>query len=298
MIIRSLVRRPGAVQCLVQRCRATPSPFSARNLHSKPTLDRHAELLQNGIPGLFTPKGFNIAYEQYHQHIVDGLNEATSGTEWENQEPKALVVEWARNPMTAYGFNMASMAFNNHFFFKGINTDPNTVSAPPTDLLPEINKHFTSLETLKETFLATADAMFGPGFVWLVQQDDTATRKLSILTTYLAGSPLAGAHWRRQSHDLNHHNADSYQGLNPVGSFGSAARQEPKLKKPLGGVDVVPLLCVNTWEHVWLQDYGIGGKRDYLEAWWDRIDWNKVRDNGDFRGANVPFSQGVRKFAF
>jgi Fe-Mn family superoxide dismutase len=185
------------------------------------------------------------------------------------------------------------MAFNNHFFFRGINTNPGTQSKPSTDLENQIRNDFSSLETLRETFLATAEAMFGPGFVWLVQTNDTQVGSLRILPTYLAGSPLSGAHYRRQSHDLNTHNADSYQALNTVGTFGSAAKQNTAAKKPLGGVDVVPLLCVNTWEHVWLQDYGVRGKRKYLEAWWDKIDWNWVLQN-----ATIAPRQTQRKFYY
>jgi Fe-Mn family superoxide dismutase len=171
------------------------------------------------------------------------------------------------------------MAFNNHFFFRGINADANIQSKPSTDLENQIRDDFSSLETLRETFLETAEAMFGPGFVWLVQTNDTQVGSLRILPTYIAGSPLSAAHYRRQSHDLNTHNADTYQALNSVGTFGSAAKQSTQPKRPLGGVDVVPLLCVNTWEHVWLQDYGVRGKRKFLEAWWDKIDWNWVRQN-------------------
>jgi superoxide dismutase len=144
------------------------------------------------------------------------------------------------------------MAFNNHFFFRGINADANIQSTPSTDLENQIRDDFSSLETLRETFLETAEAMFGPGFVWLVQTNDTQVGSLRILPTYIAGSPLSAAHYRRQSHDLNTHNADTYQALNSVGTFGSAAKQSTQPKRPLGGVDVVPLLCVNTWEHVWL----------------------------------------------
>jgi len=43
-----------------------------------------------------------------------------------------------------------------------------------------------------------------------------------------------------------------------------------------GGADVVPVLCVNTWEHAWMVDWGVAGKRKFLEAWWDRIDWEQV----------------------
>lgn len=172
------------------------------------------------------------------------------------------------------------MAFNNHFFFRGINTSPDSVSTPPTDLVQQIRKDFSSMDTLRETFIATAEAMFGPGFVWLVQTNDSAVAGgFRILPTYIAGSPLSGAHHRRQSHDLNTHNADSFQQLNKVGTFGAAAKQDNKARKPLGGTDIVPLLCVNTWEHVWLQDYGVEGKSDFLRAWWEKIDWDVVRQN-------------------
>lgn len=175
----------------------------------------------------------------------------------------------ARDPTRAYLFNLASMAFNNHFFFRGIQTNPSLTTSPTNHLTPLINQHFTSLDSLRETFLLTADAMFGPGFVWLVQTDEGATGSLRILTTYLAGSPISGAHYRQQSVDANTLNAETY-----AGSFGNSARAgKARAEKPLGGVDVTPLLCVNTWEHVWLKDYGVKGKMEYLEKWWAKIDW-------------------------
>jgi len=195
-----------------------------------------------------------------------------TGTPYENQDIKSLVIDFARDPARAYAFNIASMAFNNHFFFRGINSSPDVLSQPTTDLTGRINRDFSSLDTMRETFLATAEAMFGPGFVWLVQSQGN----FRILPTYLAGSPLSGAHYRRQSHDLNTHNADSYQALNKVGAFGSAAGHQKMPQAPLGGVDVVPLMCVSTWEHTWLPDHGITGKREFLEKWWDMIDWSVV----------------------
>lgn len=35
-----------------------------------------------------------------------------------------------------------------------------------------------------------------------------------------------------------------------------------------------------------MMDYGIGGKAEYLERWWDRIDWQAVADNYDAIGVN------------
>ncbi len=142
---------------------------------------------------------------------------------------------------------------------------------------------FSSVESLRAEFISTANGMFGPGFVWLVS---TETLELRILATYIAGSPLAGAHFRMQPVDMATQNATAtgamkgpawaqqQQVSNKAGAFGQHSGRD-KIVAP-GGLDVVPLLCVNTWEHVWLWDYGIAGKRRYLENWWDRINWDEV----------------------
>lgn len=61
----------------------------------------------------------------------------------------------------------------------------------------------------------------------------------------------------------------------------------------MGGADVEVLLGVCTWQHVWLRDWGFGGKKDYLEAWWDNVDWDVVEQNGQFEGRGGRAS-GVR----
>ncbi len=96
--------------------------------------------------------------------------------------------------------------------------------------------------------------------------------ELSILTTYLAGSPLPGAHYRRQEQD---HNT-----MMSAGSFGSTSLFPGKDNKlAYGGADVDILLGVNTWQHVWLMDWGVGGKKQFLEGWWRAINWDKVESN-------------------
>lgn len=62
-----------------------------------------------------------------------------------------------------------------------------------------------------------------------------------------------------------------------AGSMGAHSLNQKNMAP--GAVDVQPILCVNTWEHVWMMDYGIGGKAEYLERWWDRINWETVFDN-------------------
>lgn len=200
-----------------------------------------------------------------------------------SKSTKALLLDYARQPSMASLFNHASMAHNNHFFFSTLTTEKQEM---PLNLQKNVEDNFSSVETLKQDFIATANAMFGPGFVWLVRTDDGIDRKrLALLTTYIAGSPYPGAHFRRQERDMNTEmdlknpaDASRQRALanmpvsNTVGSHGPLS---PKKIAP-GGIGVIPLLCVNTWEHVYLADWGILGKKQFLEAWWDRIDWNIV----------------------
>jgi Fe-Mn family superoxide dismutase len=50
-----------------------------RTAYTVPTLDSHVDLQQKGVPGLLTVKGFQTAYTDYQQHMIDELNESTAG---------------------------------------------------------------------------------------------------------------------------------------------------------------------------------------------------------------------------
>lgn len=129
----------------------------------------------------------------------------------------------------------------------------------------------------------TATAMFGPGFVWLVRD---SSRKYSILTTYLAGSPWPAAHYRKQPIDMNtedKENSDHIRSLQraPAVNAGRLGAHSRAVASAPGGAEITPVLCINTWEHVYLPDYGVGaggvgGKRAYAESWWHTIDWERV----------------------
>jgi Fe-Mn family superoxide dismutase len=188
------------------------------------------------------------------------------------------------------------MAHNNHFFFNCLSPEPTTI---PANLQKGLEASFSSMETLQREFVVTASSMFGPGFVWLMK---SKSEKFSLLTTYLAGSPYPGAHFRRQAVDFNTESNASGVGSvsgairekwagppsNQVGLFGQHSQ------KPLapGGIDLTPILCLNTWEHVYLRDYGVGasgegGKKLYAENWWHKIDWNVVNENAGRRQSFV-----------
>jgi superoxide dismutase, Fe-Mn family len=180
------------------------------------------------------------------------------------------------------------MACNNHIFFSCLSPKK---TEPSSTFVSEIEESFSSYDTLRIEMIETADAMFGPGFVWIVKDQDMG--KMKLLCTYLAGSPLPGAHFRSQQTDMATHNTSvpssqrfmsGRDPTNTVGSFGLHSRAGQANQRAPGNYSGQPILCVNTWEHTYLRDYGIGGKRTYLERWWDRIDWAVVERNAKVYG--------------
>lgn len=210
-------------------------------------------------------------------------------TDHEGRDVKDIALLTARDPDTAPIFNYASMAHNNQFFFQHLSPKP--VDMP--DLLrSHLEKSFGSVETLRDEMINTADAMFGPGFVWLVKVSTPFMPvSFKVLATYLAGSPYPAAHWRRQDVDMNTRSGAQVDAAVETGkryldnaAYGAGRRSAEATKRlsfAPGGTDLVPLLCLNTWEHVWLYDYGFGvgqsgGKRAYAQKWWHSVNWDKV----------------------
>ena len=171
------------------------------------------------------------------------------------------------------------------------NPDP-----PPMrpEMVSYIEESFSSVESLRRTFIATANGMFGPGFVWLTKKP---TNELAILTTYIAGTPYPDANYRRQPVDMNnvttnilptarpfvvHKQTEAIKALvkehaSYAGHAGSFGHDSANAQQWLAGnADIEPLLAVSTWEHTFQWDWGAWGKREFLEKWWDKIDWERV----------------------
>ncbi|KAH9826140.1 Iron/manganese superoxide dismutase [Teratosphaeria destructans] len=253
----------------------------------------HARTFQSkGVPGLLSPEGYNIAWTVYQQHLLHKLNDLLAGEPYADASTKALTLQFAKDPMSASVFNYASAAHNNHFFFQAFSVAPRELDQYPA-LEDSFKKVFGSIENLKLTLLNNAAGMFGPGYTWLIwarhlDNPVTGQRKGTwrILNTYVAGTPYPEAGYRRQGLDMNTNNASSYadyvnqEPVNTVAAFGrhsQAAREHANL--PPGGTTIVPVLCVSTWEHAYLRDYGPTGKRRYLSEWWKAIDWSVVEGN-------------------
>lgn len=184
-----------------------------------------------------------------------------------------------------------------------IHSNPQNPNPPPMrpEMAQYIRYSFSSLESLRSTFIATANGMFGPGFVWLMKKP---TNELAILTTYIAGTPYPGANYRRQPVDTNNITTNILPTARPfkvyeqteamktilkdhasyaghAGSFGSESKSAQQWLAGDGNME--PLLAVSTWEHTFMTDFGAWGKREFLEKWWDKIDWEIVYNRARWR---------------
>ncbi|RKF78280.1 putative 37S ribosomal protein S26A, mitochondrial [Golovinomyces cichoracearum] len=259
-----------------------------RSTMSLPMLTQFAEL--DYIPRFMSKAAFELSWKHYQTLMLMRLQKIIAGGSLENKDPKDIALEFARDPNNAAAFNYASMAHNNHFFFESIARDKSSIGKMDTKLREQLIRSFGSIDTLKQEMLKTANAMFGPGFVWLIKDFEN---KYTILATYLAGSPYPQAYYRQQPADIMTESTENlpkglseelkskYTGqvVNQVGQFGPLSKSA---RLPPGApASFNPVLCINTWEHTYLPDYGLrpeilGGKQRYLENWWNKIDWRVV----------------------
>ncbi|KXT00976.1 hypothetical protein AC578_8193 [Pseudocercospora eumusae] len=295
MITRRILRPASALKPSLSIPRTQPQRQQQRYKHDVPLLGFEDVFQEKGVPGLFAPRGYEMAWTEYQAHIIQKLNDLVAGEPIENLSLKDLILSFARDPMNAAVFNHASMAFNSHFYFRALSSQPISLKNTP-QMVESLVKTFGSIDTLRATMIDTAASMFGPGFVWLVWVRNASSAGMlssrsgqwRILNTYLAGTPFPEAGYRQQGLDMNNNNPNSYQGYlnaqsqipaNTVGAFGPHSQQgRAQARIPPGGTTLVPVLCVNTWEHVYMYDYGATGKRNYLERWWDAVDWGIVQE--------------------
>lgn len=259
---------------LAKHCR----PQQRRNMHFVPSLTHSERFTEEGVPGLFSTQAFNTCWREYQRGLVDKLNALTVGTELENKPTLDVALMSARQADLAATFNYASQAHNNHFFFETLSPTPTPMPESFAALIPS---SFSSPEALKTELISTAMAMFGSGWVWLVIDSKGSLR---VLCTYNAGTPY-GAAYRRQDTDMNTRQ-----------TLGTTASQMTDIIRGAGhnaaNNRAIPLLNLNCWEHAWVQDYGVLGKKEYLEALWNSIDWSVVNSRVPaLGGGNLRFGQ-------
>ncbi|KAG4305073.1 hypothetical protein PORY_001243 [Pneumocystis oryctolagi] len=241
--------------------------ISVRQLtHEVPPLHLSWNWQKEGFPPLFSSKGLEIAYFQKQKYHLDELNRFIKGTVYEDLgDVESIAHQSAYRASHSYIYNHAAQAFNNHFFFLSLKKTIEGKTEPDQDFLSQIISSFEDFHSFKEHFIHTALAMFGSGWVWLV--DDLSEQKLKIFPTFNAGQPY-------------HERRSIAQGLSmgyPVSDVSI------DIHKKYSDTLLVPLLVVNCWEYAWIYDYGVFGKETYLRRWFDCINWDVVVE----RQANI-----------
>ncbi|MBN6113265.1 superoxide dismutase [Xanthomonas bonasiae] len=119
---------------------------------------------------------------QHQRALVERLNAQIAGSEFADL-PLQDLVRRAQGRL----FQHAAEAWNHEFYWRGLR--PRGGGEPGGDLAERIARSFGDVARFKAEFERMALAVFGSGWVWLVQRPDAT---LALLTTVNAGSPLTG----------------------------------------------------------------------------------------------------------
>ncbi|RHZ53768.1 hypothetical protein Glove_437g31 [Diversispora epigaea] len=249
--------------------------FGQRNIHLlKP-------LPYDTIEPLFTEETLNDLIKN-QSFLIETLNKLVTGTEFENDEMYTIITKTAQVPEKAQLFNCASQAWNNDFFLQSLN--PGKMEEVTT-IKEDIRKEFGTIEEFKKHFKYMALGLFGSGWTWLVL---TEFNILRVINTYNAGTPLDIT--RLQAHDPNNHPdnlPNSPFHFTPTSPFAPTLNESPKPLPPPkiklamespNKLRLTPLLALNVWEHAYIRDYGLQGKGNYIDNFWDVVDWNVMEE--------------------
>ncbi|CTP83828.1 superoxide dismutase [Xanthomonas graminis] len=126
------------------------------------------------------------ALDQHHgQHqraLVERLNAQIAGSEFA-ELPLQDLVRRTQGRL----FQYAAEVWNHEFYWRGLR--PRGGGEPGGELAERIARNFGDFARFKAEFARMALAVFGSGWVWLVQRPDAT---LALLATVNAGSPLTG----------------------------------------------------------------------------------------------------------
>ncbi|KAH9950107.1 Manganese/iron superoxide dismutase [Amylocystis lapponica] len=132
--------------------------------------------INEGLGDFLSPEGLKMLAVDYHQGILDRLNEQVKDTELATKSIAQTVIDAARDPNKVLEFNYACEALNNSFFLENVKPPPPNASTHEAvlntneggNLTSSIRTGYGSLAHLKSTFGAAVNGMFSSGWMWFV----------------------------------------------------------------------------------------------------------------------------------
>jgi Fe-Mn family superoxide dismutase len=131
----------------------------------------------------FDAQTMEIHHSKHHQAYVNNLNNAISGTEFENESIETIVKNISKH--TPAVRNNGGGHWNHTFFWSILS--PNGGGNPVGTLASKIDEQFGSFEAMKEAFAQAATTRFGSGWAWLCKKADGS---LCICSTPNQDNPL------------------------------------------------------------------------------------------------------------
>ncbi|CCH45431.1 37S ribosomal protein MRP1, mitochondrial [Wickerhamomyces ciferrii] len=270
------------------------------------------------IPGLLSEKGLENAWYKRAELYCEGLNHEIARSGLAPHDIDVLVKEYAKSPSKLNLFNNASLLSNLEFAFRSIGEvrssktidfnrkldESSILQTPnlsqkienlPTDdeFVKWINSSFGSMLEFKTLLLNSASAINGDGFTWVVAKKTKSNDQkdeyddLFIMNTYNAGTPNNSIKFGqiteltkklqelKNEHDI-HTTTSSILSL-----------QEARESSGYGDFELKPILALDVSPKVWLYDYGVFGKNQYLEQVWNAIDWDIVQRRLPTRSSRI-----------
>lgn len=127
-----------------------------------------------------------IHYSRHHQAYITNLNKALAGTKAESLPIEELLVAAERRGATIR--NNGGGHYNHSLFWAMLSSEAD--KTPDGKLLEEINRTFTSVDSLKKLLNNAALTRFGSGWAWLYLNPD---KKLVVCSSPNQDNPIMDA---------------------------------------------------------------------------------------------------------
>ena len=137
-------------------------------------------------------KTMEIHHTKHHQAYINKVNDAISGTDFENKSVEELVASLDAVPENIRGaVRNNGGGHANHSLFWTV-MSPSGGGQPSGDLAAAIESDLGGFEKFKEAFSNAAATRFGSGWAWLCVKDGG---KLCVCSTPNQDSPLMGGNY-------------------------------------------------------------------------------------------------------
>jgi superoxide dismutase, Fe-Mn family len=139
----------------------------------------------NALAPTISAQTLQFHYGKHHAAYYANLNRLTPNTPYADLTVEQIVVKTAGQPHDTNLFNQAGQAWNHDFYWQVLK--PGSSRQPSGKLAQAIDRDFGSFAGFKDAYAQRANAVFGSGWAWLVEDGG----KLALMDTSNADTPIA-----------------------------------------------------------------------------------------------------------